>query len=59
MKQFLPSDISRCMNDDCILRESCLRWLLRNDENACTFISPVVETGLDCDYHIQADFSEG
>jgi hypothetical protein len=34
----LASDVARCIHNACELRERCLRWLLRNDAHATSFV---------------------
>ena len=58
----LPNDISRCAQDDCLLRDDCLRSLAwRNgtgDRVVVTEFPPVKKMDQDCEYRIPVEIPE-
>lgn len=43
LKQSMSADIARCMNDECAVRESCMRWVCRQDGHARVFMRGPLE----------------
>lgn len=41
----LPSDICRCVNDECKQKHDCLRWLWRNDNIGQATPSGILQEG--------------
>ena len=47
---FPPADMARCINANCSVRDSCIRWQSNSDRNARSFMSG--KGGPDCDNFI-------
>lgn len=50
----LPADVTRCVNDYCPIRDTCLRWTQKHTGRIFSFLGPD-ENEQDCDYYLPDD----